>query len=121
MNAGDRRAFDNILICSRYDHARHLQRMEEGTHIIKRNKSMSAMDTTLSESLHTLRARARDGIVTLGYQTISMDDVSPLPQSAPPIDQLYRDPFARDPDDFTRNPPRRMILCKLDDKTQICQ
>ena len=65
---------------------------------------MSAMDTTLSESLHTLRARARDGIVTLGYQTISMDDISPLPQSAPPIDQLYRDPFVRDPDDFNRNP-----------------
>ena len=65
---------------------------------------MSAMYTTLSESLHTLRARARDGIVTLGYQTISMDDISPPPQPVPPINQPYSNPFLRGTEDPTKNP-----------------
>ena len=68
MDVGDQRGFNEVLTCSRYSH-------EQDTKIIKRNKSTSAMDDTLSEPLHMLKAKGREGVVTFGYQTISMDDI----------------------------------------------
>ena len=75
MDVGDQRGFNEVLVCSRYSHEHQLQQIEQDTKRIKRNKSTSAMDDTLSEPLHMLKAKGREGVVTFGYQTISMDDI----------------------------------------------
>ena len=61
------------------------QQMEQDGKRVKRSKSTSAIDTTLLEPLHMLKAKGREGVVTFGYQTISMDDISPIQQTEPPM------------------------------------
>ena len=51
------------------------QQMERDGKRIKRPKSTSAIDTTLLEPLHMLKAKGREGVATCGYHTISMDDI----------------------------------------------
>ena len=53
MDVGDQRGFNEVLTCSRYSH-------EQDTNIIKRNKSISTMDTTLPEPLQLLRTKGRE-------------------------------------------------------------
>ena len=104
MDVGDQRGFNEVLTCSRYSHEHQLQQIEQYTKRIKRDKSTSAMDDTLSEPLHMLKAKGREGVVTFGYQTISMDDISPPPQPVPPINQPYSNPFLRGTEGPTKNP-----------------
>ena len=53
--------------------------------MIKITKSTSAMDYTLPEPLHMLKAKGREGVVTFGCQTTSMVDISPIQQTEPPM------------------------------------
>ena len=65
---------------------------------------MSAMDTTLPEPLQLLRTKGREGVITFGYQSISMDDISPIQQTEPPMNEPNINPFLHDTDDSTKNP-----------------
>ena len=84
MYVEDQRAFYEYT-CSRCFHDYQMQPLEQDGKRAKRSKSTSAIDTTLLEPLHMLKAKGREGVVTFGYQTISMDDISPIQQTEPPM------------------------------------
>ena len=105
MDVGKPQASNALpLTCSRYDHERQLQQMEEDANRIKRNKSMSAMDITLPEPLQLLRTKGIEGVVTFRYQSISMDDISPIQQTEPPMNEPNINPFLYDTDDSIKKP-----------------
>ena len=82
-------------------HDYQMQQMDQYAKRVKRSKSTSAMDTIFLESLHMLKAKGRDGVVTLGYQTITMDGISPMDCSSP---EQAATPDLYVTDDFTKNP-----------------
>ena len=53
---------------------------------------------------HMLKAKGREGVVTFGYQTISMDDISPMQQTEHPMNEPNIIPFVYDTDDSTKKP-----------------